>query len=50
MTKIVFSPKLPPDVMDIGRPLLPPGFEMVEADPGTPEFYQALQDAEFFLG
>ena len=50
MTKIVFSPRLPSDVMDIGRPLLPPGFEMVEVDPGTPEFYAALQDAEFFLG
>ena len=49
-TKIVFSPRLPSDVMDIGRPLLPPGFEMIEADPGTPEFYGALQDAEFFLG
>jgi glyoxylate reductase/D-3-phosphoglycerate dehydrogenase len=29
---------------------MPPGFELVVADPGTPEFYQAAGDAEYFLG
>src|SRR5215831_17878555 len=49
-TKILFAPRQSLEVLDIVRSLTPPGFELVIADPGTPEFYQAAADAEFFLG
>ena len=48
--KIVFAPKMPPAIMETARAMLPPGFELSEADQGTPELYAALQGAEFFLG
>src|SRR5206468_3428406 len=32
------------------RSLTPPGFELVVADVGTAEFYQAAADAEYYLG
>jgi phosphoglycerate dehydrogenase-like enzyme len=50
MTRILFSPSQPDVILDIARSLTPPGFELVVADPGTPEFYQAAADAEFYLG
>jgi phosphoglycerate dehydrogenase-like enzyme len=37
-------------ILDIARSLTPPGFELVVADPGTPEFSQATRDAEYYLG
>ena len=49
-TKILFAPRQSQEVLDIARSLTPPGFELVIADPGTPEFYQAAADAEYFLG
>jgi len=49
-TKILFAPKQPDAVVDIARSMTPPGFELVVADPGTPEFYQAATDAEYYLG
>ena len=49
-TKILFGPKQPAPVLDIARSLTPPGFELVVVDPGTPAFYQAAADAEFYLG
>jgi len=49
-SKILFAPKQPPAIMDIARSLMPPGFELVVADPGTPEFYQAAAEAEYYLG
>jgi phosphoglycerate dehydrogenase-like enzyme len=49
-TKILFAPRQSPEVLDIARSLTPPGFELVVVDPGTPEFYQAAADAEYFLG
>jgi phosphoglycerate dehydrogenase-like enzyme len=48
--KILFAPRQSPVILDIARSLMPPGFELVVADPGTPEFYQAAGDAEYFLG
>src|SRR2546430_2304063 len=50
MAKILFAPKQPDAVVDIARSMTPPGFELVVADPGTPEFYQAATDAEYYLG
>ena len=48
--KILFAPKQPEAVMEIARSLTPAGFELVEADIGTPEFYEAAPTAEFYLG
>jgi phosphoglycerate dehydrogenase-like enzyme len=36
--------------MEIARSLTPQGFELVVAEPGTPEFYEAAGTAEFYLG
>ena len=48
--KILFAPKQTDAVMEIARSLTPPGFELVVAEPGTPEFYEAAPAAEFYLG
>src|SRR5689334_12568805 len=48
--KILFAPRQPEVVLDIARSLTPPAFELVVADPGTPEFYQAAAEAEYYLG
>jgi phosphoglycerate dehydrogenase-like enzyme len=50
MAKILFAPKQDRGVTDIARALTPPGFELVAADFGTPEFYAAAAEAEYFLG
>jgi phosphoglycerate dehydrogenase-like enzyme len=50
MTKILFGPKQDPVVMEIARSLTPPGFELVEADFGTPQFIEAAAEAEYFMG
>jgi glyoxylate reductase/D-3-phosphoglycerate dehydrogenase len=49
VTKILTPPQSAP-VMDIARELLPPGTELVVADPTKPEFYDAAADAEYYLG
>ncbi|MEK7384871.1 MAG: hypothetical protein AABZ83_00400, partial [candidate division NC10 bacterium] len=49
-TKILFAPSQPEVILDLARSLTPTGFELVVADPGTPEFYQAAADAEYYLG
>jgi phosphoglycerate dehydrogenase-like enzyme len=49
-SKVLFAPRQPQAIVDIARSLMPAGFELVIADPGTPEFYQAAADAEYFLG
>ena len=49
MTKILTPPQ-PAPVMHIARELLPPGMELVVADPSKPEFYDAAADAEYYLG
>ena len=49
-TRILFAPRQPQEILDIARALMPPGFELVVAEPGTPEFYQAAVDAEYYLG
>jgi len=47
---ILFAPKQPPVIVDMAKSMTPAGFELVMADPGTPEFIQAAGDAEFYLG
>jgi len=49
-TTILFAPKQPEAVMEIARNLTPPGFELVVADIGSPEFYEAAPHVEFYLG
>ncbi len=49
-TRILFAPKQSEAVMEIARSLTPPGFELVVADIGTPEFYEAAPTVEFYLG
>jgi phosphoglycerate dehydrogenase-like enzyme len=49
-TKIVFSPRLPAPIMEIGRAMTPPGYELHIVEQGTPEFTLAMKDAEFFVG
>ena len=48
--KILFSPKQPDNIMQIVRELAPPGFDLVPVDPGTPQFIEAAQDAEYYMG
>jgi phosphoglycerate dehydrogenase-like enzyme len=50
MSKILFAPTQDGGVTDIATSLTPPGFELVAADFGTPAFYAAAADAEYFLG
>jgi phosphoglycerate dehydrogenase-like enzyme len=49
-TKIVFSPPLPAPILDLGRALLPAGYDLHVIDRGAPEFLEALEDAEYFMG
>ena len=49
-SRIVFSPRLPKPVMELGTGLLPEGFELVVAEPGPGELQPALKDAEYFMG
>ena len=48
--KILFAPKQPPVIVDMAKRMTPAGYELVMADPGTPEFIQAAGDAEYYLG
>ena len=50
MSKILFSPNQTPAILDIARSLTPSSFDLVVVNPGTPEFYQAAAEAEYFLG
>jgi phosphoglycerate dehydrogenase-like enzyme len=50
MPKIVFSPPLPPAIMEMARHLLPEGYEMAVVDQDAPEFITALQNAEYIMG
>src|SRR5258708_8142085 len=49
-TKILFIPKQPDAILDMARKLTPPGFELVVVDQDTPEFYEAIKDAEYVMG
>lgn len=49
-TKILFAPKQSDAVLEIARSLTPAGFELLIADIGTPAFYAAAAQAEYYLG
>jgi phosphoglycerate dehydrogenase-like enzyme len=48
--KILFAPTQPPVIIEMAKAMTPSGYELVMADPGTPEFIQAAGDAEYYLG
>ena len=50
MAKILLGPKLPEPILEMARSLTPAGFELALADQGTPEFYEAAAQAEYYLG
>lgn len=50
MPKIVFSPPMPPAIMDLARSMVPAGFEFALVEQDAPNFLEALQDAEYFMG
>src|SRR5262245_4145642 len=50
MTRILFAPPQPEPILAIARTLIPPGYELVTAEPGTAAFYQVAADAEYYLG
>jgi phosphoglycerate dehydrogenase-like enzyme len=49
-TKIVFSPPLAKTIMDIGRGMVPAGYDLEVLDRNAPDFAPALQEAEYFMG
>ena len=50
MAKIVFSPPLPPSIMETARAMLPAGFDLDVVDPAPQKLFPALRDAEFYVG
>jgi phosphoglycerate dehydrogenase-like enzyme len=48
--KILFAPALPAPIVEIAQSMKPAGYDLVVAELGTPEFYQAAADAEYYLG
>ena len=47
---ILFSPPMPPMLMDVARAMVPPGFELLAADRRAPDFLRALPEAEYWMG
>jgi len=48
--KILFSPNHPKSILDVAMALKPPGFDLLIHDNGTPDYYRAAAEAEFYLG
>src|SRR2546426_7419168 len=48
--KILVGPRQDDSILDVARSLPPPGFELRVADVGTPAFYEAAAEAEYYLG
>src|SRR2546430_2958012 len=48
--KILVGPRQDDSILDIARSLTPPGFELVVADVGTPQFYEVAPEVEYYLG
>ena len=49
-TKILLAPRQPEPILDIARSLTPPGYELVIADVGSPEFKREAADIDYYLG
>ena len=48
--KILFAPNHPKPILDVALALKPPGFELMIHDHGTPEYYRAAAEAEYYMG
>lgn len=48
--KIVLSPKLPAPLVEIARSVMPAGYDLHVSDQGTADFFDSLEDAEYFVG
>ncbi len=48
--KILFAPNHPKPILDVALALKPPGFELLIHDNGTPGYYGAAGEADFYLG
>jgi len=48
--KILFAPNHPKPILDVALSLKPPEFELMIHDNGTPDYYRAAEDADFYLG
>ncbi|MGH7391576.1 MAG: 2-hydroxyacid dehydrogenase [Candidatus Rokuibacteriota bacterium] len=47
---ILFSPPMPPMLMDVARAMVPPGFELLVVDRRAPAFLRALPETEYWMG
>ena len=50
MAKIVYSPPMPPAIMDRAHAMLPPGFELAVVDSDPAKLLPALKDADYYVG
>ena len=48
--KIVLSPKLPAPLVETARSMLPAGYQLQVVEQALPEFFDAMEDAEFLVG
>jgi phosphoglycerate dehydrogenase-like enzyme len=48
--KILFAPHHPQPIMDVAMALKPPEFELLIHEHGTPEYYRAAEQAEYYCG
>jgi len=48
--KVLFAPNHPKPILDAALALKPPQFELMIHDHGTPEYYKAAEEAEFYVG
>ena len=48
--RILFAPNHPKPIMDVALALKPPQFELLVHDHGTPGYYEAAAEAEYYLG
>jgi phosphoglycerate dehydrogenase-like enzyme len=48
--KIVLSPKLPAPLVEVARSALPAGYQLQVVEQSLPEFFDAMEDAEFLVG
>lgn len=49
-SKILFAPNHPKPILDIALALKPPGFDLLIHDNGTPDYYRAAAEADYYLG
>lgn len=48
--KIVFSPPLSKNIMDVARGMVPAGYEFIVCEREDPKFAEAMKDAEYLMG